>query len=346
MISIAACNRRLRELVQEGSMLRKIEVVVEAAHDQKWNPATLAYLHVPDCRRKLVSYRPHTVHIMANQASIEWLCDWELLRGPALDSVAVEIRSMGNAALEPALPAAWRRLRDLLSPIAAEVDCNYDEEEAALEWVTVCPRLQSLNIDTGDNVSLLGRFPLPRRLFVNLIGPDEARYEGHVMEDRLTDIAPLKGVKELDMDANYGFTDPASFAPLAALTAVTALTLSLAEWDTSFGPLPSALERLTLKLLPLPYAFELFPYDYNHVHDVSISLACPGFKESLGGAADSVKHLDITLEVGEAGLVRPMREQPTPAIVNIELALAPDSIPCAFPALEEFSFTLTVNDTD
>jgi hypothetical protein len=158
------------------------------------------------------------------------------------------------------------------------------------------------------------------------------------MSEDIAKLAPLTGLKELEIWSDGMSLTPSSVAPLAALSALTALALPLVDWHVPFGPLPLALEHLHLYLNTLSGAYGFADLE-GPARLVSVGLSCPALGPALGGAAvSSLRRLDLTYNAHLA--CERTTDGEGSALVVISLRLTPDSIPCAFPALEEFSFTL------
>jgi hypothetical protein len=352
LIAVRMLNRRLRALVNEGGALRELTIAI--MHANEWDEAAGELVPFFGLYRRLLS--SNTLQTDANQASLGWLADWPLLRGPLLMNVTLDIISVGDFEAEPALPETWARLRDLLSPTAAVLCCQPDpnppytlfwslQGEAAVSWLVGCPRLHSLRVEVSGAEEIYG--PEPQGLPI-----------GNVCEA----LAPLTQLKELNFSPGYGFLQPGGFAPLAALSALTALTLPLAKWDVTepellpVGPLPSlppALETLTLQLSPLSGGFVLEDlrggdYPYYEQPDVpqrvDESLESAGLRDALAAAAPTLRRLDIILTTGEAAQVSKSRYEHSFAYA-LYLKLTPESLPCLLPGLEEFSFNLDDQDS-
>jgi hypothetical protein len=344
VMSFDACNKRLHALVQGGGVLRELTVVVETPiwKEDEWTGEVRFSRQIcsVDLSRRLDPHNRNTIYLDANKASLSWLCSWPLLRGPPLlERVEVDIRSMGEPAADPPPPELWRRLRDLLSPTAVELNCSSDVSDLKLWfgeeqvlWLAGCPRLRRARVDFGTYE------------MVDDYSEEVGLGDGGLFHT----LAPLMQLQELDLSAAaMGLADPTACAPLAALSSLTALTLPLAKWDEPFGPLPPGLASLTLSLVPTTRAFHLqmaygsdrFAAIPTHLSVVPLPLACPGLKDSLGPVAASLRRLSISMYTEYATEVNDDYNCFT-LPYSLHLALTPDSIPCAFPGLEEFTFRL------
>jgi hypothetical protein len=344
VLSFGSCNKRLYALVQGGGMLQELRVdfmspVVfsNTEGDRGYHIQTVG--HYLDLCRSLRPSNHHAILVCANQASLDWLCSWPLRRGPLLDAVCVDLSHMGYVDVEPTLPEAWRRLRDLLSPTHAELHCSLtlppDEDAAALElwfgdeqlsWLGRCARLEYMRIDCSECYSSTYY---------------EGGGEGIADGGLFSALTPLTQIRELCMSSlKMGFKDPATAAPLTALSFLTALTLPLAKWDTPLGALPPALQSPSLEFLPAVRAFNLQLNRYKSPPAqpiiVPVSLACPGLRDSLGPADGSLRLLSISLHAKDAR-ESSLRGNCFYLPCAFRFNLTTDSIPCAFPALEEFS---------
>jgi hypothetical protein len=68
---------------------------------------------------------------------------------------------------------------------------------------------------------------------------------------------------------------------------------------------------------------------------VPLSLACPGLRDALGDSAASLRRLDIRIYCACARQF-PYKNTYFDVPCALRFDLTPDSIPCAFPSLEEF----------
>jgi hypothetical protein len=150
----------------------------------------------------------------------------------------------------------------------------------------------------------------------------------------------MTGLQELYM-SNHWMESPREAATLSALSSLTALELSLSRWDEPFGPLPPSLKALGLVLLPdvfnprSPTATE--PIVYRPVYHRE-PFASPGLRASLTNngthAAPAVRTLALSFSNHFSGCDQ---DEPYQAR-SMHIDLTPDSIPCAFPTLEEFTY--------
>jgi hypothetical protein len=163
----------------------------------------------------------------------------------------------------------------------------------------------------------------------------------------LSRLAPLTGLCELDF-GRCELANPASAAPLTALTALTALTLLLASGRIPLPPLPPALQTLDLTV----------PVHDRHLngsrepagssaHAVWLTLSCRGYRAAVAttAVATSLRTLRLTMNVlsarGEPTKLDEMGyELSYPRDFIVRFVLTPDSLPCAFPALELVTFSL------
>jgi hypothetical protein len=244
---------------------------------------------------------------------------------------------------EPPTPDTWRRLRDLLSPTKIEV--HNSDPDTLFSWIEGCLRLRDLEI-AGlelDALTSLCRFSglnALTHLYIIVQEEEGDRSKPFPVTDGFASLSSLSSLKELVLVPSMTAFAPAACAPLAALTALTALTLPLAKWDEPFGPLPPALENLQLTLA-LPnhgFGFEVF----ESLSAVTVDLACPGLRASLGAAAASLPRLTLVFDAEWA------RTDLHGIFIDciLSLPLTHDSVPCAFSGLEEFTLRLEGTGVD
>jgi hypothetical protein len=317
ILSLGMCSRRLRTLVQGGGVVRHLRVLVRKPRE---DPTDDAFL-----RPRLSD--PTTIEISSELPSLEWLCSLGPLRGLTPQYVNLQlVFHWDRPPLIPLpLPAPWRRLRDLLSPtcVLAVVEGTSPEgagtsQEGIAAWLEGCPRLdrlltQSLLI---DEVPLFSRLTTVRQLYLGVSEPPTT-YPSY--ETMIEALAPLQKLRDLALHC-FPFIHPSECAPLAALSALTALTLLLANWDEPPGPLPPALKNLEINHFPDAQILGPIPH-------LPLSLAYPLLKPALGAAATSLRHLTIRVRLFSF-------------VQTILAHLTPESAPCAFSRLEEFNIRL------
>jgi hypothetical protein len=369
VFAVQMLNRRLRAIAQEpGLALGELEVVLTFPHrDLQREGFTYEFDPVLDLHHRLEGLC--TLVVYANEASLDWLCDDFLQRFPAPGrGVSVHLETADGFDPQVTLPATWRRLSRLLSPTSARlfnddeiyndaIEPHFDDQywdliDAATTWLDCCERLTSLEVYfLVDDLHFLSGLTRLTRLDAGLHYIVDQYHVAIYAEDNLENVMSLTGLQELNIfstgDNNCGILSPDSCAPLAALSSLTALTLPLAYWADSFGPLPPALKSLALQLRPLKSNICLqvlleeddrrIPYE--PAQPLPLALACPHLLDDEAGAAASLPRLDITFTIGRAGIVY-TRASEWCAQYALHLTLAADSIPCAFSALEEFSFKL------
>jgi hypothetical protein len=358
VLRFSECCRRFHQLAQGGGVLRELKVEVISLPNPISAALAAAALHGRQEPRRYPSFDAsnNTLTVVYKTGCLDWLCAWPLLRGaPPLDRVEVVV---GKYYEDPPAPAplvkAWRRL---LRTLDAATSClhvvlyeNCDEEsgrglDAASTVIALgeAARLDRLHVvleavaNPARLLAAVGRLARLRSLSFN----DEYGFDIQqpYTSDRFEALSGLAGLQELTLELMYP-SAPAAFAPLAALSSLTFLELHLRRWDLPFPNLPPNLQHLRLELRP--------DSDYEHGYGEEIdeegtncireTLPAPGLIDTLGGAgaALSLRRLEVNfsfhkfyfMEAG--GLAR----------YAVRLALTPESFPCAFPALEEFSLYL------
>jgi hypothetical protein len=134
-------------------------------------------------------------------------------------------------------------------------------------------------------------------------------------------LAPLQAIRRLCL-GGIGLRHPAECAPLAALSALTSLTLPLTRWDEPLGKLPPNLKTLELSHLPEVVPVDLPPPPLPPPPHLPVSLSYPLLKPALGTAATSLRCLTVALNLHY--------------VRTLVMNLARYSAPCAFPHLTEF----------
>jgi hypothetical protein len=297
--------------------------------------------------------------VAPNARSLSWLSTWPLLRGPFILPTSIVIRDVGDPVADPLLPAAWSLLASHLNRAGFAITACVSTIDlpvlnATLDWLKGVSVLRKtfFKVNTTDWNPLDTYFRdlahLTRMTSLAFYFKDEHSLFWTVNPgNALARLSPLKGLRELDL-GRCALSSAHFASSFAALSSLTALTLPLARWDRSFGPLPPALHSLKLdfkvsthQLVDLRALTER-----TATHIVPLSLACPHLASSVrrGGAAASLRRLSIHMDLREARLeetdpedeeeVQVVNDKETVRDFCIRLTLCPASIPCAFPGLE------------
>jgi hypothetical protein len=163
----------------------------------------------------------------------------------------------------------------------------------------------------------------------------------------LSKLGPLTALQALDFDGLE--LTRSEYAPLSALSSLTALTLPLHHHRKSLAPLPPGLQTLSIYLQPEEDDGDLTG-QWNDVQwetrAVVLTLSAPNarrvFARTAAGASLRSLHITVDLQIARnayytSGMVK---EDDEPPHFIVRLSLSRDSLPCAFPGLEEFSFAL------
>jgi hypothetical protein len=344
VLSLGMCNKNLRRLVQGGGVLREFRVTL--------SPNLLLPLDLP---RRLLS-GPRSLKIGTNIASLDWLCSWGALQGEPPEKAELVLRYLERVPPETrARLGAVRGLSPTFAKFNVEFDRarfltypptspQFDEEDVkrfmdyafgppppayaaivkeAVDALEGCPRLTSADVAVhSSQFGQLTRLTALRRLSLGFTDSD--------LQSAMNSLMPLANLRELQITILHS-TPITSRPAVAVLTALTALTLPLGLPSDFIGPLPPALESLTLKLhnLDLNMMLEEAP------SVVRLDLKSPKLRETLSAAAAaSVRRLTIHCIDEYDGVSVNFRS------CVLRLALTVCSIPCAFYGLEEFIFTV------
>jgi hypothetical protein len=229
---------------------------------------------------------------------------------------------------------------------SAHVDTYFKKKQLRLHWLEGCECLQRLHCNVGSRslsridlpaaVVSIGRLTALTSLDLYVVSTKDPYFD---YGSSLTGLVSLTALRELDRGIDWLLGEEAC-GPLTALGALTALTLQLGEWHELFGPLPPALDILTLYLTP-PQVY--VQEESEEARRVFEPLESRGLRSSLsddGAAPPPLRRLRIIMNLERARL--PPNEEHGGDYQDfvVDLRLNAFSIPCAFPSLEEFTFTL------
>jgi hypothetical protein len=340
ILRFSMCSKGCRRAVHERDMLPALKVSINSTGPLVTSSG-LVHGGPLDLRRGLSP--TGRVQVAANVSSLDWLTSWPLLRGArgSLEYANVIISSVGDAAAEPLLPESWRALRDALDATGtrAHYTLNVPQKDLRdlMAWVEGSTCLGSLSCylpSAYDNATLagdcgaLGRLTRLRRLSIHF---EDVDFEGASFDDSLSGLASLTGLQELKLDV----FPPDTLAPVwDSLTALTSLTFTSYRWGEPFGLLPRNLKYFCLMARYFPGPFVQRTGEARHICE---PLSCPGLRASVGAAAAaSLRHLHVIINMENFRECRDYTSQNC----LVDLFLTPDSIPCAFPGLEQLTVIL------